>query len=103
MRCCAIALSLLAGVACAAPVYIAVPMVQESAAEQAANLERNRTMLHRLQNAAEHCCRMRLVLAESEHARMRRPVPLAELSAAEMAQMKRVLSLLQPVKDLLNL
>ena len=99
MRCCAIALFLLAGVACAAPVYIAAPMVQESAAEQAANLERNRTMLHRLQNAAENCCRMRLVLAESEHARMRRPVPLAELTTAEVTQMKRILAMLQPVKS----
>ena len=99
MRCCAIALFLLAGVVSAAPVFIAAPMVQESAAEQAANLERNRRKLHRLQLAAETCSHMRLVLAESEHARMRRPVPLAELTEAEALQMKRILAMLRPVKS----
>ena len=99
MRCCAIALFLLAGEVGAAPVYIAAPVEAESAAEQAANLEQNRRKLHRLQVAAGQCVGMRLVLSESQHARIRRPVELARLNAVEMRQMKELISRLKPVKS----
>ena len=99
MRCCAIVLFLLASVVGAAPVFIAAPVVAESAVEQAANLEQNRRKLHRLQVAAGQCVGMRLVLSESQHDRIRRPVELARLNAVEMRQMKELISRMKPVKS----
>ena len=78
--------------------FIPVLPVAESAAEQTANLERNRKRLLRLQESARQCVGMRLVLSESLHARIRRPVELARLNAAEMGQMREVISRLRPVK-----
>ena len=98
MRCCSIALILLSSIVSAAPVFIPAPLVFESDAEQAANLERNRKRLQRLQESARQCVGMRLVLSESQHARIRRPVELARLNAAEMGQMREVISRLRPVK-----
>ena len=69
-----IALALLGVPLEAAPFVIGVPQVAESAAEQAANLSRNVRALERLQKAAGQCSSMRLVLAESAGARVRRPV-----------------------------
>ena len=98
MRCCSIALFLLSTIVSAAPVFISVPFVAEPAAEQAANLERNRKRLQRLQVAARQCVGMRLVLSESQHARIRRPVELSRLNDAEMSQMREVIFRLRPVK-----
>ena len=98
MRCCSIALFLLSPFASAAPVFIPVLPVAESAAEQTANLERNRKRLLRLQESARQCVGMRLVLSESQHARIRRPVELSRLNAAEMGQMKKLIFRLRPVK-----
>jgi hypothetical protein len=98
MRCCSIALFLLSTIVSAAPVFISVPFVAEPAAEQAANLERNRKRLQRLQAAARQCVGMRLVLSESQHARIRRPVELSRLNDAEMNQMRDVIFRLRPVK-----
>lgn len=82
----------------AAPFVIGVPQVAESAAEQAANLSRNVRALERLQKAAGQCSSMRLVLAESAGARVRRPVELGLLSPQEQEQMRGLISRMKPVK-----
>lgn len=98
MRCCIIALCLLSDAVSAAPVFVAAPVVVESAAEQTANLERNRKKLLRLREASRQCVGMRLVLSESQQARIRRPVEMARLNASEMQQMRELISRLKVVK-----
>lgn len=93
-----IALYLLLPAAAAAPFLFGVPAVVESAAEQAANLSRNVRALELLQQAAGQCSSMRLVLAESTGARVRRPVELARLSPHELRQMCGLIARMQAVK-----
>ena len=82
----------------AAPIMFGVPQVAESAAEQAANLSRNARALEHLQKAAGQCSSMRLVLADSTGARVRRPVELGHLSPQELEQMRGLILRMKPVK-----
>jgi hypothetical protein len=88
----------LLGAVQASPLGFGVPVVQESSREQASNLSRNAEALRKLQQAAAQCADMRLVMAESAEARVRRPVEMARLSAPEQEQMRGLIARMQPVK-----
>lgn len=98
MRFCYIMLALTVGNLSAAPFLLPEPAVMESAAEQRANLNRNRQQLQKLQQAAKDCVGMRLVMAESAEARVRRPVEIARLQPCEQEQMKGIIARMQGIK-----
>ncbi len=81
-----------------APLSFGPAPVHESAAEQQANLSRSMRKLESLQRAAAACDDMRLLLVHSADSRMRRPVELARLSAADKAQFKALISRMSAVK-----
>lgn len=83
----------------AAPFNFGPPTVRESAAEQAANLNRSRNKLTSLQQSARQCSGMRLLLVHSAAARMRRPVEMARLNPAETEKMKALISRMEAVKE----
>lgn len=93
-----ITLSLLASVASAAPAFFSEAVVLETAAAQADNLARNKQKLYKLQQSAQHCGAMRLVMAESSLARVRRSVEIARLSVQEQTRMKSLISRMKAVK-----
>lgn len=98
MKCLLLPLALVCATVQAAPLRFEMPGVNESLREQEANLSRNARELRRLQKAAKECVAMRLVLAESAEVRLRRPVEMARLSAAEIEQMRGVIARMQAVK-----
>lgn len=82
----------------AAPLNFGPLPVAESSREQVANLDGNARELSRLRQAAEQCVGMRLVMAESAEARIRRPVEIAQLSSQEQKQMRGLIARMQAVK-----
>lgn len=83
----------------AAPIFMPEPLVVESAAEQKENLARNLQWLNKLQRAAKECVAMRLIMAESAYARVRRPVELLRLAPHEREQMKSIILRLRAIKS----
>lgn len=83
----------------AAPLIMPAPLVLESDGEQAKNLKRNQARLRKLQSAAKACSDMRVVLAESAEARVRRPVEIARLSAREQELLRTIIERLQAIKS----
>lgn len=96
---CIFTLVLFMGNLTAEPLILPVPVVAESAWEQAENLKRNQSRLRKLQSAAKACSGMRVVLAESAEARVRRPVEIARLSAREQEEIRTIIERLQAIKS----